>query len=136
MHWGVALGQLSSLRGDLLEVKDVWMLGLDLMSKIKSDRQQIRLDENEAVAQPEELAALRAEIAMLEQRVRSNDEAYNKTIILDEDRRLFDVYKSKSTAYEQTLEQVLGALAAGQLEPALRERSSRISMRWSTRSTS
>ena len=50
---GVALAQLSSLRGELLEVKDVWMQGLDLMAKIKSDRQQIRLAENEAMAQPQ-----------------------------------------------------------------------------------
>ena len=116
---GVALGQLSSLRGDLLEVKDVWMLGLDLMAKIKSDRQQIRLNENEALAQPEELAALRAEISLIGQRVRGNDDAYAKTIILDEDRRLFDAYHSKSKAYEQTLEQVLAALAGGRPEPAL-----------------
>ncbi len=116
---GVALAQLSSLRGELLEVKDVWMQGLDLMAKIKSDRQQIRLAENEAMAQPQEMEALRAEIRTLEQRVRGNDDAYEKTIILDEDRRLFDAYQAKSGAYEENLEQVLTSLAAGPVEPAL-----------------
>lgn len=89
---GVALSELSSLKGNLLEVKDVWMGGLDLMAKIKSDRQLMRLDENEIVAQPGELSALTSEIRTIEQRVRGYDKQYQGTIILDEDRRLFAVY--------------------------------------------
>ncbi|MGL4316059.1 MAG: methyl-accepting chemotaxis protein [Pseudomonas sp.] len=116
---GVALQQLSSLRNDLLEVKDVWMLGLDLMAKIKSDRQAMRLNENEAVAQPTELAAQRSAIDAIRQRVRENDQAYEDTIILDEDRRLFAAYHDKSAAYEQSLDKVLGAIAGGPVDPTL-----------------
>nr|WP_252272111.1 methyl-accepting chemotaxis protein [Pseudomonas subflava] len=122
---GIALSQLSSLRDDLVEVKDVWMQGLDLIADIKSDRQLMRLDENEAVAQPTELEALRAEIQTIEQRVGSNDDAYEKTIILEEDRRLFDEYQAKSAAYEQSLGQVLSSLASAQVTPELQAQSER-----------
>ncbi|MGY4533486.1 methyl-accepting chemotaxis protein [Pseudomonas sp. TE3786] len=116
---GVALSELSSLKGNLLEVKDVWMSGLDLMAKIKSDRQLMRLDENEIVAKPNELSALSSEIHSIEQRVRGYDKEYEGTIILDEDRRLFSAYQGKSAAYEQALDAVLAGLASGNVTPAV-----------------
>lgn len=116
---GVALTELSSLKGNLLEVKDVWMGGLDLMAKIKSDRQLMRLDENEIIAQPNELASLTSEINTIKERVRGYDNDYKGTIILDEDRRLFAIYQEKSAAYEQALSAVLSAMAAGKVEPPI-----------------
>ncbi|MBB2494387.1 methyl-accepting chemotaxis protein [Aquipseudomonas ullengensis] len=120
---GVALKSLSNLHDELNEVKDVWMLGLDLMAKIKSDRQSMRLAEYEASVQPSELASLRSEIDSIRQRVTGYDKAYEDTIILDEDRRLFTAYHAKSAAYEQTLGQVLAALAAGPVDASLSKQS-------------
>jgi methyl-accepting chemotaxis protein len=120
---GVALSELSSLKGNLLEVKDVWMGGLDLMAKIKSDRQLMRLDENEITAQPSELSALTSEIRTIEQRVRGYDKEYEGTIILDEDRRLFSTYQEKSAAYEKALDAVLAGLASGSVAPAVASQS-------------
>jgi methyl-accepting chemotaxis protein len=120
---GVALSELSSLKGNLLEVKDVWMGGLDLMAKIKSDRQLMRLDENEITAQPSELSALTSEIRSIEQRVRGYDKEYEGTIILDEDRRLFGTYQEKSAAYEKALDAVLAGLASGSVAPAVASQS-------------
>jgi methyl-accepting chemotaxis protein len=120
---GVALSELSSLKGNLLEVKDVWMGGLDLMAKIKSDRQLMRLDENEITAQPSELSALTSEIRTIEQRVRGYDKEYEGTIILDEDRRLFGTYQEKSAAYEKALDAVLAGLASGSVAPAVASQS-------------
>ncbi|PTQ67273.1 methyl-accepting chemotaxis protein [Pseudomonas sp. GV071] len=120
---GVALSELSSLKGNLLEVKDVWMSGLDLMAKIKSDRQLMRLDENEITAQPSELSALTSEIRTIEQRVRGYDKEYEGTIILDEDRRLFGTYQEKSAAYEKALDAVLSGLGTGSVAPAVASQS-------------
>jgi len=125
---GVALSELSSLKGNLLEVKDVWMGGLDLMAKIKSDRQLMRLDENEITAQPSELSALTSEIRTIEQRVRGYDKEYEGTIILDEDRRLFGTYQEKSAAYEKALDAVLAGLASGSVAPAVASQSEQASM--------
>ncbi len=116
---GVALTELSSLRTDLMEVKDVWMGGLDLMAKIKSDRQLMRLDENEIVAQPNELTSLGAEIRTITDRVHGYDKEYEGTIILDEDRRLFGDYETKSDAYENALDAVLAGMASGGVTPAV-----------------
>nr|WP_081963345.1 methyl-accepting chemotaxis protein [Pseudomonas sp. ML96] len=120
---GVALTQLSSLRGDLLEVKDVWMLGLDLMAKIKSERQSLRLVEYELMANPERLSALSAEAQSIRGRVSGYDKSYEETIILDEDRRLFQDYESKSHAYEASLAKVVDSVRAGQLDEAAAEQS-------------
>ncbi|MEN0105227.1 MAG: methyl-accepting chemotaxis protein [Pseudomonas sp.] len=122
---GVALSELSSLKGNLLEVKDVWMGGLDLMAKIKSDRQLMRLNENELVAKPSELSTMSAEIRSIEQRVRGYDKDYEGTIILDEDRRLFGAYQEKSAAYEKSLDAVLAALGSGDVPDALSSQTQR-----------
>ncbi|MBC9252918.1 hypothetical protein A9179_21850 [Pseudomonas alcaligenes] len=115
---GMALSQLSSLRGELVEVKDVWMLGLDLMAKIKSDRQALRLAEYEVMAHPDRDDSLSAEAKTIRERVAGYDAAYEKTIILDEDRRLFTDYSGKSKAYEESLGKVVASIRAGQLDQA------------------
>jgi methyl-accepting chemotaxis protein len=120
---GVALGQLSSLRSDLLEVKDVWMLGLDLMAKIKSERQLQRLAEYELMAHPQNDQRLSAEAKALRERVSGYDKAYEDTIIDDEDRRLFADYHAKSQTYESALGKVVASVRAGQLDQAAAEES-------------
>ncbi|MDG1579490.1 methyl-accepting chemotaxis protein [Pseudomonas sp. GOM6] len=120
---GVALSQLSSLRGDLLEVKDVWMLGLDLMAKIKSERQALRLTEYELMAHPERDQQLSATATAIRERVAGYDKNYEDTIISDEDRRLFGDYHARSQAYEASLAKVVESVRAGQLDQAAAENS-------------
>ena len=120
---GVALGQLSSLRSDLLEVKDVWMLGLDLMAKIKSERQSMRLTEYELIVHPERDDQLSGEAKAMRERVAGYDQAYEDTIILDEDRRLYDIYHAKSLAYETSLAKVVESVRGGQVDQVAAEES-------------
>ncbi len=105
-----ALKQINSLREQALEIRDVWMQGLDWMGQIKSDRVNIRLQESLAMSMPDQIETFSEEIQTFKADVDKLDRLYESTIIHDEDRRLFDAYRQRSQTYESALRDVLASL--------------------------
>lgn len=108
-----ALKQINSLREQALEIRDVWMQGLDWMGQIKSDRVNIRLQESLAMSMPDQIETFSEEIQTFKADVDKLDRLYESTIIHDEDRRLFDAYRQRSQTYESALRDVLASLRSG-----------------------
>ena len=63
-----ALKQINSLREQALEIRDVWMQGLDWMGQIKADRLNIRLQESLAMTMPDQI----------DEEVKEFEQAYKK----------------------------------------------------------
>lgn len=108
-----ALKQINSLREQALEIRDVWMQGLDWMGQIKADRLNIRLQESLAMTMPDQIDTFSEEIRNLKANVDKTDSSYEATIISDEDRRLFDAYRQRSQTYERALQGVLASQRSG-----------------------
>lgn len=106
----VALVQLSNMRADLIEVKDVWMFGLDLMGKVKAERLQTRILQDDVLENPTTLSMSQAELQKIEARVGSYEKSYDDTIITLEDRQLFDSYRREAAGYQEALNGILGQL--------------------------
>lgn len=83
-----ALKQIHSLRANALEIRDVWMQGLDWMGQIKADRLNIRLQESLAMSMPDQIETFSEEIQTFKADVDKLDRLYESTIITDDDRRL------------------------------------------------
>ncbi|PAV47368.1 hypothetical protein CK486_14440, partial [Pseudomonas sp. HAR-UPW-AIA-41] len=108
-----ALKQIDTLRENALEIRDVWMQGLDWMGQIKADRLSIRLQESLAMTMPDQIDTFSEEIRTLKADVDKYDGRYEATIISDDDRRLFDAYRQRSQTYERALQDVLASLRSG-----------------------
>ena len=55
---GVALKEIQGLKHEVLEMRDEWMLGLDWVAQMKSDRQNIRLKESLVLTLPDQVDSL------------------------------------------------------------------------------
>ena len=111
---GVALTQIQDLKSNVLEMRDEWMLGLDWMAQMKSDRQNIRLKESLVLTIPDQVDGLSQDINQFLLNVHEVEQKYDSEIKYEHDRRAFDAYATKAREYEQALQKVLASMRAGE----------------------
>ena len=92
---GVALMQIQDLKSNVLEMRDEWMLGLDWMAQMKSDRQNIRLKESLVLTIPDQVDSLSQDINQFLLSVHEVEQKYDSEIVYENDRRAFDAYSPR-----------------------------------------
>ena len=111
---GVALKEIQGLKHEVLEMRDEWMLGLDWVAQMKSDRQNIRLKESLVLTLPDQVDSLASDIDTFLGSVHSIEQKYGAEIVYEHDRRAFNAYLEATRQYEQALRKVLDSTRAGE----------------------
>ncbi|SIP87662.1 methyl-accepting chemotaxis protein [Aquipseudomonas alcaligenes] len=111
---GVALKEIQGLKQEVLEMRDEWMLGLDWVAQMKSDRQNIRLKESLVLTLPDQVDSLAGDIQAFLSSVQGIEQKYSGEIVYEHDRRAFNAYIEKTRLYEQALRKVLDSTRAGE----------------------
>ena len=111
---GVALKEIQGLKHEVLEMRDEWMLGLDWVAQMKSDRQNIRLKESLVLTLPDQVDSLAGDIDTFLGSVHSIEQKYGAEIVYEHDRRAFNAYLEATRQYEQALRKVLDSTRAGE----------------------
>ncbi|SIS13489.1 Methyl-accepting chemotaxis protein [Aquipseudomonas alcaligenes] len=110
----VALKEIQVLKREVLEMRDEWMLGLDWVAQMKSDRQNIRLKESLVLTLPDQVDSLAGDIQAFLSSVQGIEQKYSGEIVYEHDRRAFNAYIEKTRLYEQALRKVLDSTRAGE----------------------
>ena len=111
---GVALKEIQGLKHEVLEMRDEWMLGLDWVAQMKSDRQNIRLKESLVLTLPDQVDSLAGDIDTFLGSVHGIEQKYGAEIVYEHDRRAFNAYLEATRQYEQALRKVLDSTRAGE----------------------
>ncbi len=117
----VALSEMSKVNDQSTEISSVWMPSINFIHQVNTATSDYRIAElNHVLATtPEQMAQYEKDMVTLLEAIKTNRDAYEKLIMLDEERQLLGNFDQLFKSYQQVHEQMIPLSTALKTEEAM-----------------